>query len=88
MAWTRRRKRSWLVRRACSASSFNGGAPRFAHLALDGGNQPRQVLLGDIIVGAGAHGVDGRLFADRAGHDDEGNVAVPFALAPSERQER
>ena len=48
---------------------------RFAYLALDGRNQPREVLLGDIVMGAGAHRIDGSLFADGAGHDDEGDVA-------------
>src|SRR6201996_653200 len=48
---------------------------RFAYLALDGRNEPREILLGDIVMGTGAHRIDGSLFADGAGHDDEGDIA-------------
>jgi hypothetical protein len=37
-----------------------------AHLALDGGEQPLQAALHDVVVSAGAHRGDGGVFADRA----------------------
>ena len=50
-----------------------------AHLALDGREQAREVLFGDVVVGAGAHGLDSGLLADRTGHDDEWHI-LPHAL--------
>ncbi len=46
----------------------------FLEFALEGGNQADKVLLGDVVVGAGAHGFDGGLFGHSAGHHDEGDV--------------
>ena len=49
-------------------------AAGFFELALDGGDQAGEVLFGDVVLGARAHGVDGGLLGDGAGEHDEGNV--------------
>ena len=46
----------------------------FLELALEGGDEADEILLGDVVVGAGAHGFNGGLFGDSAGHHDEGDV--------------
>ena len=51
---------------------------RFAQFALDGGHQAIELVLGKIIVGARAHGGDGRLLVDHAGNDDEWEVDAQF----------
>jgi hypothetical protein len=37
-------------------------------------NQPRQVVLQQVVAGAVAHGLDRRVLADLAGNQDEGHV--------------
>ena len=46
----------------------------FPELALDGGDEACEVLLGDVILGAGAHGFDRGGLAHGAGEHDEGDV--------------
>ena len=43
-------------------------------LAFDGREQALEVALKDVVVGAGAHGIDGGDFVDGAGDDDEGKI--------------
>lgn len=51
-------------------------APRLAltHLALDRGQQPAQLVFGDVVVRAGSHRRHCVLLAHRTGHDDEGKI--------------
>ena len=60
---------------------FRSLAPHFgvAQLAVDGGNQPVEVVLDDVVVGAVLHRVDGDLFADRAGHENERHFEAAVA---------
>ncbi len=65
--------------RLAGAKSLLGGelvaaGGGFLELSFERRNQPREVLLGDVVVRAGAHGFDRRLFGDGARHHDEGNV--------------
>ena len=53
-----------------------GAAFGLAQFALDGGDQPRQVALHQVVVGAETHRLDGDLFADRARHQQAGQVAA------------
>ena len=43
-------------------------------LTRHGGRQARQLVLHDVVVGAGLHGRDGGIFADAARDNEEGNV--------------
>ena len=52
---------------------------RIHELSMDGGQQPRQAALEDIILSAAAHGLDGDLFADGPGNEDEGNIEIDVA---------
>ena len=52
---------------------------RFAQLALHRGTEAPQVVLQDVVVGAGAHRLDGRVLADGARDDDEGDVGIVIA---------
>ncbi len=49
---------------------------RLAELALHGRKQPLQVVLHDVVVGAGAHRRDGGIFAHRPRHENEGHIGV------------
>ncbi len=44
-----------------------------AHLAVDRRGEP-EVPLGEEVLGAGLHHRDAHFFAERAGHEDEGEV--------------
>ncbi len=46
----------------------------FSKLSVDGGTQPAQAALEDVIVGAASHRFHRRPFSDGAGNDDEGDV--------------
>lgn len=54
-----------------------GGAKAFALLAFtkraaDGGDEAKGTIFQDVIVSAGPHGIDGAVFADVAGKENEG----------------
>ena len=51
-----------------------GAVFRFAHFALDGGNQPVEPVFGKVIMGAGAHRGNGGFFFDHARNDDERQI--------------
>jgi len=51
----------------------------FAEGAADGGDEAKRAVFEDVVVGAGAHGVDGAVFADVAGEEDEGCGRDGFA---------
>ncbi len=53
-----------------------GAQAAVAQLALHRGGQPLEVLLDQIVGGAGAHRLHRGLFADGAGDDDEGNIEL------------
>ena len=60
-----------------------------AQLALERGQEPREIVLHDIVVGARFHHVDGDVLADRARDENERDVAPGFArdrerLGPAE----
>ena len=46
---------------------------------LDCGADPGQIVLEEVVGGAGLHASDGRLLVDGAGHDQEGHRGRPFA---------
>jgi len=52
---------------------------RIPEFAMDGRQQPRQAALEDIILSAAAHGLDGDVFSDGAGNEDEGNIEIDVA---------
>jgi hypothetical protein len=52
---------------------------RIAQLAVDGGNETREVVLDDVVVGAVFHRLDGNLFANRARHEDERHLEPAVA---------
>src|SRR6266481_1139312 len=52
---------------------------RFLQLALDRGHQPADITLDYVILGAEAHQLHRAFFADRAGYDDERQIAIVFA---------
>ena len=61
----------------------------FAQLALERRQEPREIVLHDIVVRAGLHHVDGDVLADRARNENERDVAPRLArdrerLAPVE----
>ena len=47
-----------------------------AQLSLDGGHQAVESVLHDVVVGTGAHRLDGDLLTDAAGDDDHGQVGI------------
>ena len=51
---------------------------RLAQLARDGGQHARGVAFHQVVVGAGLHGRDGDVLADRSGDDDERDVEPLF----------
>ena len=53
--------------------------PGVLELALHGGEQPLEVALGDVVLRAGPHRFHGRVFPDRAGHEDERQVEPALA---------
>jgi len=78
---------------AFAQSRFRGPArpPHLglAQLALERGQEPREIVLHDIVVGARFHHVDGDVLADRARDENERDVAPGFArdrerLGPAE----
>jgi hypothetical protein len=73
-----------LVMSAVSREALQGHASLPAHfgltqLSLDGGAKARQAIFEKEIVCSRLHGENRHFFADRAGHDDEGDVDVQFA---------
>ena len=50
-----------------------------AQLAVDGRNQPVEIVLDDVIVGAVLHRLDGDLLADRARHENERHFEAAVA---------
>ncbi len=43
---------------------------------FDGGYQPGEIALHDVVVGAMSHGLDRNLLADGAGDNDDGDVVI------------
>ena len=60
-------------------AALHAAIRRLAQLALDRGAEPAQVVLEDVVVRAGAHGLDRRVLADGARDDDERDVGVVVA---------
>src|SRR5918995_232072 len=58
----------------------------FPELPLDSAVESGQVILHEVVVGAGLHGRDGGVLADLAAHDDERQVHQP--LGPEQLQGR
>jgi hypothetical protein len=51
-------------------------AAGFGEFAFDGGKESFEVSFEDVVVGAGAHGVDGGDLVDGSGDDDEGEIVA------------
>ena len=52
--------------------------PGFDNFALDRRDEAPEVVLHDVVVGSGLHGLDRHVLADRARDDDEGEVELLF----------
>ena len=50
-----------------------------AQLAVDRGNEPVEIVLDDVVVGAVLHRLDRDFFADRAGHENERHFEAAVA---------
>ena len=51
----------------------------FLHGAADGGREALEFVFQDVIGGAATEALDGGVFADGAGNQDEGGVGILFA---------
>ena len=45
---------------------------------MDGGQEASQITLQNIILRADSHGIDGNIFANGAGNENEGHVGIFF----------
>ena len=78
-----------IVERQAKALQVGFAAPAllgFAQLARHGRGKPGEAALHQIVVRAGHHRLDRDILTDRAGHENERDVGVPF-LADLERGE-